>query len=116
MLVVEDEPLLRDLLREALQAGGYTVLVARDGVEALQIADEQAGAIQLLVTDVVMPGFTGCELADQLAPSRPRMKVLFISGYNDGPSLPRLGPGSGFLGKPFGPDMLLRKVRALLDV
>jgi two-component system cell cycle sensor histidine kinase/response regulator CckA len=117
VLVVEDEAMLREMLRETLERHGHRVLVARDGTEALQIADEETAAIQLLVSDVVMPGFTGLQLAEQLAPTRPEMRFLFISGYTDGASLHRglPGPGPAFLSKPFSPEALLRKVREVLD-
>ncbi len=117
VLLVEDEAVLRGLLHETLASCGYRVLVARDAAEALQMADEHAGPIHLLVTDVIMPGFTGVEAAAQLRPTRPEMKVLFISGYADAASVQRgmIGAGPAFLSKPFTPDTLLRKVHALLD-
>jgi PAS domain S-box-containing protein len=117
VLLVEDAESLRELLREALETNGYTVLVARDGAEALQIAAAHAGPIHMLVTDVIMPGMSGPKIVDLLAPRRPEMKVLFVSGYSD-ESLTRhglVGPGRAFLSKPFGPEVLLRKVRESLD-
>jgi PAS domain S-box-containing protein len=117
ILVAEDEPMLREVVREALAGEGYRVLLARDAAEALQTADEHQGEIHLLLSDVVMPGFTGVDVAEQLRPTRPRMKVLFISGYADAPMLQwgRIGVRPAFLGKPFGSGQLLRKVRAVLD-
>jgi len=91
--------------------------VARDGAEALQIAAAHTGPIQLMVTDVIMPGMTGPSIVDLVAPTRPEMKVLFVSGYSD-ESVTRLGlagPGRAFLSKPFGPEVLLRRVRESLD-
>jgi PAS domain S-box-containing protein len=117
VLLVEDEPSLRDLLSEVLGDNGYSVLVARSGAEAVEIAAKHAGAIQIMVTDVIMPGMTGPKIAELVAPTRPEMKVLFMSGYSD-ESVTRhglVGPGRAFLSKPFGPDVLLRRVRESLD-
>jgi DNA-binding response OmpR family regulator len=117
VLLVEDAESLRELLREALETNGYTVLVARDGAEAMQIAAAHAGPIHIVVTDVIMPGMSGPKIVDLLAPRRPEMKVLFVSGYSD-ESLTRhglVGPGRAFLSKPFGPEVLLRRVRESLD-
>ena len=117
VLLVEDEASLRELLREALEANGYSVLVAREGAEALRIAEAHAGAIQIMVTDVVMPGMIGPKIVELVAQTRPTMKVLYISGYSD-ESVVRhglVGPGRAFLSKPFGPEVLLRRVREALD-
>jgi two-component system cell cycle sensor histidine kinase/response regulator CckA len=117
VLLVEDEASLREMLREALEANGYFVLVAQDGAEALQIAEAHAGPIQIMVTDVIMPGMTGPKIVELVEQIRPEMKVLYISGYSD-ESVVRhglIGPGRAFLGKPFGPEALLRKVRETLD-
>jgi PAS domain S-box-containing protein len=117
VLLVEDDPMLRDMLRETLEGHGYNVILARDGVEALRAHDEHAGAIQLLVSDVVMPGRSGLQVAELLASTRTDMKVLFISGYSDPASLRRgmIGSRFAFLSKPFAPDVFLRRVRTLLD-
>jgi two-component system cell cycle sensor histidine kinase/response regulator CckA len=117
VLLVEDETSLREMLREVLETNGYSVLGARDGAEALQMAAAHSGPIQLMVTDVIMPGMTGPRLADLFAPTRPGMKVLFVSGYSD-ESVARYGliaPGRAFLSKPFGPEVFLRRVRESLD-
>jgi two-component system cell cycle sensor histidine kinase/response regulator CckA len=117
VLLVEDEASLRELLHEALEANGYSVLVARDGAEALKIADAHAGPIPIMVTDVIMPGMTGPKIVDLVAQTRPGIKVLYISGYSD-ESVVRhglIGPGRAFLSKPFGPEILLRRVRESLD-
>ena len=93
------------------------MLVAASGHEALRLAEQQAGAIHLLVTDVVMPGMSGCEVALLLAPTHPTMKVLYLSGYTD-ESVVRHGilePGVAFLQKPFTAETLARKVREVLD-
>jgi PAS domain S-box-containing protein len=117
VLLVEDEESLREMLREILDANGYSVLVARDGAEALRMSAAHAGPIQLMVTDVIMPGITGPRVAELVAEARPETKVLFVSGYSD-ESVTRhglLGPGRTFLSKPFGPELLLRRVRESLD-
>jgi PAS domain S-box-containing protein len=117
VLLVEDESSLRELLREVLETNGYMVLAARDGSEALRIAGEHVGLIEMMVTDVIMPGMTGPRIADLIAPSRPTMKVLFISGYSDQSATRHglVGPGRAFLSKPFGAEALLRHVRQSLD-
>jgi CheY-like chemotaxis protein len=117
VLLVEDEPALRELILLTLQKYGYTVLEAADAVSAMQIAEQHQGKIQLLVTDVVMPGIGGRELATRLARLRPEMKVLYISGYPDQAILHRgmLEPGLAFLQKPFTAADLTRKVREVLD-
>jgi len=117
ILLVEDEESLRELLREALEDNGYSVLVARDGAEALQIAEAQDGPTPLLLCDVVMPGMTGPQIVDLIARMKPDLKVLFISGHSE-EAVARhglTGPGRAFLGKPFGLDTMLRCVRELLD-
>jgi CheY-like chemotaxis protein len=117
VLLIEDDPALRNLLSETLEGGGYTVLVADGGAKALEIAAEYPGAIQLVVTDVIMPGLTGRQAAQEIQAGRPEVRILFISGYTD-EAIARHGllePGVNFLAKPFTPDALLRKVRAVLD-
>jgi len=117
VLLIEDDESLRDLLSEILEGAGYTVLVADDGVEALHIADEYAGAIPLIVTDVIMPGLTGRQAADQIKSARSEVEILFISGYTN-EAIGKHGvlePGAQFLSKPFTPTDLLRKVRDVLD-
>jgi CheY-like chemotaxis protein len=117
ILLVEDEESLRDVVRESLQAFGYTLLEARHGGEALLIAESHAGPIHLLLTDVIMPTMNGAELARQLTLLRPDMNVLFVSGYTDEAIVHHgvLGPGTAFLQKPFSPDQVVRKVREVLD-
>jgi PAS domain S-box-containing protein len=117
ILLIEDEPSLRGLLCETLEGAGYTVLVANGGEEALRISAEYAGAIQLVVTDVIMPGLTGRQAAETIKQARSEVQVLFISGYV-GDALARHGvfePQAKLLGKPFTADALLRKVREVLD-
>ncbi len=117
VLLVEDEASLREMLREVLEASGYSALVARDGTEARQLAEAHSGPIQIMVTDVIMPGMTGPKIAELVAPRRPGMKILYISGYSD-ESIVRhglMGPGRAFLSKPFGPELFLRRIRESLD-
>ncbi|MEX2156899.1 MAG: ATP-binding protein [Gemmatimonadales bacterium] len=117
VLVVEDEPAVLTLSRRALETQGYVVLAAADGAAALRVVERHGGTIHLLLTDVVMPGLSGRELADQLQARRPGIRVLYMSGY-PGDAVVQHGtllPGSAFLQKPFSPDGLARKVRDVLD-
>src|SRR5205085_1969571 len=99
------------LVYEVLQSRGYRVLTAKDALEAIPLEENFAGRIDLLVTDVVMPGMGGRELAQHLAATRPETKVLFISGYTEDALLRALHseakPGTGFLQKPFALEDLL---------
>jgi len=117
ILLVEDDHAVRVLARSVLQAHGYTVLEASQGKEALFLSGQHEGPIHLMVTDTVMPGMSGRDLAERLKPSRPNMKVLFMSGYTDKAIVHHgeLVPGTAFLQKPFTPDALARKVREVLD-
>ena len=117
VLVVEDEEGVRQLTRMFLEQRGYRVLEARNGAEALEIAAAHAGTIHLLVTDMIMPGMRGRELAEELCTLRPQLKVLYVSGYTDGSIVEsgELEPGSAFLEKPFSSDSLARKVRQVLN-
>jgi len=117
ILVVEDEDAVRSMVREALEARGYRVLVARNGVEALDLAGRYGDYIDLLVTDVIMPQMNGAELAQRLARLRPGLRVLFVSGYTDDAVI-RVGvleQRTAFLQKPFSLDVLGRTVRDVLD-
>ncbi len=117
VLLVEDAAPVRSLARRSLEACGYTVVDAPDGPTALDVAARHRGGIDLLVTDVVMPRMSGRELAERLALARPRMKVLYTSGYTDDAMVRRgvLTAGVAFLQKPFVPETLARKVREVLD-
>ena len=117
VLLVEDEEMLRALAREVLEESGYRVLAAGGGEEALRVAGAHDGAIHLLLTDVVMPGMSGRAVAEQLASSRPGMKVLYTSGYTDDAVFQRgvLPEGTAFIAKPFTTEGLTRKVREILD-
>jgi PAS domain S-box-containing protein len=116
VLLVEDEKDVRLLVRHVLEANGYCVLEAKDGASALEVCGRHGGGISMMITDVVMTGMSGRELANRLLVSRPGMKVLFISGYAYDPAGCNLDidPGS-FLQKPFLPEQFLFKIRELLN-
>jgi CheY-like chemotaxis protein len=117
VLLAEDDPAVRALSRHALRAGGYKVLEAGDGAEAVRVAEVYLRPIHLLVTDVVMPGVGGRELAARLLALHPETKVLFVSGYPDD-AVVRQGireEQAHFLQKPFSADSLAQKVREVLD-
>jgi two-component system cell cycle sensor histidine kinase/response regulator CckA len=117
ILLVEDEASLRGLVRECLEAAGYTVLEARHGVEALEISDRHPGPVHLLVTDVVMPLMSARELVEAARASRPEIRVLYMSGYTDDAVVLTgvLAANIPFLQKPFTDLMLARRVREVLD-
>jgi two-component system cell cycle sensor histidine kinase/response regulator CckA len=117
ILLVEDEPSVRTLMRDELRKLGYRVVEAKNGVEACLLATQQAASLQLLLTDVVMPGMGGRELAQHLTVIKPDLRTLFISGYMDdvGIMAGQEEGTSSFLQKPFTPEVLGRAVRNLLD-
>jgi two-component system, cell cycle sensor histidine kinase and response regulator CckA len=117
ILLVEDEPSVRMLVRDELRKLGYRVVEAKNGVEACLLATQQAGSLHLLLTDVVMPGMGGRELAQHLSVIKPDLRTLFISGYMDdvGIMTGQEEGTSSFLQKPFTPEVLARAVRSLLD-
>jgi two-component system cell cycle sensor histidine kinase/response regulator CckA len=108
---------VRSVAREVLQIVGYTVVEAASGEEALQRAAQHPGTIQLLLTDVVMPGMSGRELAERLILADPTLGVLYLSGYTDEAIAHHgvLEAGIELLHKPFTPEMLARRVREVLD-
>jgi PAS domain S-box-containing protein len=114
ILVVEDEEDVRRLAVRALERQGYRVLEASCGDDALVLSKEP---IHMMLTDVVMPGMSGCQLADRLTPFHPKMKVLYMSGYTDNAIVHRgvLEEGVNYIQKPFTIDKLMRKVREALD-
>jgi len=116
ILLVEDEESLRKLTRTILVEAGYIVLDAHDAACALQLSTETGDAIDLLLTDVVMPGMSGRQLADELSPRRPEMRVLYMSGYTDGAVAAHgaLESGISVLHKPFTRDQLVRRVEDAL--
>ena len=117
LLVVEDQEEVRKLTKRVLEARGYTVLAARNGAEALEIVAQHPSKIHLMITDVVMPGMNGRELAQHARARRSYLKVLYVSGYTGEAVLQHrlLEPGVAFLQKPFTPDVLARKTREVLD-
>ena len=117
ILVVEDEPVVRRLARMALEEVGYSVVEASDGGDALALLRRDGSAVQLVLSDVVMPGMGGQELARILRDHRPELPLLFMSGYQGEDVTDRglLEPGAAFIQKPFAPHELARRVRALLD-
>jgi two-component system, cell cycle sensor histidine kinase and response regulator CckA len=117
VLVVEDEAGVRNLVSHVLRRHGYTVLEASHGEEALSLVDQYAGAIDLLVTDMIMPVMSGRQLADLLTAKQEGLKVVYMSGYvhPEGDQPPRGNGRRAFLQKPFKPDVLARMVREVLD-
>jgi CheY-like chemotaxis protein len=112
ILLAEDEESLRNLTKLLLEADGYTVLQAANGAAALEVAAAYAGQIELLITDIIMPGMQGRELAMHLQRQRPKLKVLYTTGYAD--SNLTLDVHSRVIEKPFTPDTLSRTVRTVL--
>jgi CheY-like chemotaxis protein len=116
ILIVEDQSQVRSLVRRVLQQWGYLTLEASSAYEGLTLLKDHTDPIELMITDVVMPGMTGVRLAEEVKRTRPEIKVLFMSGYthseidHDG----RLHDGVEFIQKPFTPDALAAKVRAVL--
>jgi CheY-like chemotaxis protein len=117
VLVVEDAASVRLVTRQVLERYGYAVLEAPDGETALRLAAKHHGPIRLLLTDIVMPGLSGQQLAGQLAHLRPEMKVLYVSGYGDRAVVQHgiLASEVAYLQKPFTPETLARRVRDVLD-
>jgi CheY-like chemotaxis protein len=118
ILLAEDEPSVRELATRILSDKGYQVYPAPDGNEALKIVqDDPRRKVHLLLTDVVMPGMSGKDVADHLRLSTPDIKILFISGYTDDAIVHHgvLDEGVNFIQKPFTPEGLARKVREVLD-
>ncbi|HET7791236.1 MAG TPA: PAS domain-containing protein [Gemmatimonadales bacterium] len=117
ILLAEDDPAVRAIAREILDRAGYTVLLAPSGQQALDAAKQFPGEIHLLMTDVVMPGMSGRQLAEALLAVRPGVRALFTSGYTDDVVLRHgvLEEGVPYLQKPFTADALARKVREVLD-
>jgi CheY-like chemotaxis protein len=117
VLLVEDDAAVRALTRQVLAGLGYTTLVAGDGSEAVRLAEGHGGAIDLLVTDVVLPEMGGRKVAERLRPVRPGLRVLYVSGYTDDAVVRHgiLEDQVHFLSKPFSPAVLAQKVREVLD-
>jgi CheY-like chemotaxis protein len=117
ILLVEDDERVRAIGQTILQTHGYTILEARNAKEALHLARKHQGPIHLLLTDVVMPGLSGPELAESLTSIRPDTKVLYTSGYTDKVRAHHtlIGRSNAFLQKPFTPETLTCKVREVLN-
>jgi PAS domain S-box-containing protein len=116
VLLVEDEPRLRSLLYEVLSRSGYQVYEAANGLDAVRLAADSSMHLDLLLTDLVMPGLGGLELALRLQAQRPGLRVLFMSGYSaEAPSINTGKLGENFLQKPFEPSTLTTRVREVLD-
>ena len=113
---MEDESALRRIAERLLREAGYTILSAPNGAEALRIAGEHSGPIQLVLTDVIMPGMTGAAFAERLLQIHPAARVLFMSGHSDGVFDGRRGLNGGthFIGKPFSSAQLKLKIREVL--
>ena len=116
VLLVEDAPMIRRLAREIMLRAGYTVIEAGDAEQALSLSEKQ-GQIDVLLTDLIMPGPSGVELAEQLRTARPEVRVLYMSGYTDNAIVRNgmLGASEAFLQKPFTPEELLRKLRHVIE-
>lgn len=116
LLLVEDEPAVRKLLAKVIEKGGYRVLSAPDGASALELARSNPEPINLLLTDLVMPGMGGRELAETLAAERPGINIVYMSGYSDDVLFQegKLDEGVAFIHKPFRPDALLELLQQIL--
>ncbi len=118
ILLVEDEDVLRELLRELLEFKGYSVLEACNGQEAMQVSEAHEGKVDLLLTDVVMPKMSGNDLAEAMRKFHPGLKIIFMSGYTGDSSFSVLealdGGNVDFLQKPFRMKMLEEKVLEML--
>jgi two-component system, cell cycle sensor histidine kinase and response regulator CckA len=116
ILLVEDEEEVRGLIRDELRKLGYRIVEARNGIEACLVATPHMGKLKLLLTDIVMPGMSGTELARHLRVIKPELKLLFISGYTDDVGIGAGDLASAYLQKPFTPEALASSVRELLDM
>jgi len=117
ILLVDDEDTVRRFGARTLEKAGFRVVAASTGADAIVSCDEHGDAIDLLLTDVMMPGINGRDLAELLLARRPSLRVLFMSGYAEDVLASDVGlvPGAAFLGKPFKPKVLVAKVREVLD-
>jgi two-component system cell cycle sensor histidine kinase/response regulator CckA len=117
VLLVEDEPSVRSFVQRALEQAGFAVIDAPHPEAALQIVEKHAGSIDLILSDVVMPGMSGRLMAERLAIWHPEARVLFMSGYIDDPLARQKTAANdvGFLQKPFTPAVLIERVCAVLN-
>ena len=114
ILLVDDEQAVRSIVLRILTRANYRVLEAENGEAALKIADEHKGAIDLVITDMFMPGLRGPEVVQRLAPKRPGLRALFMSGYADQDARTGVPAGANFLNKPFSGGELAAAVEAVL--
>ncbi len=116
ILVVEDDDAVRRMTLEFLKIRGYSLIEARSATDAIQLVERREENIDLVLTDVVMPGMKGRELVNRLEKIRPSLKVLYMSAYteDDAVNIGILSPGTSFIEKPFSPDQLAAKVREVL--
>ena len=116
ILLVEDDPIVRHVVRLLLELEGDVILEAKDGDDAMTVLAGYDGPLDLLLTDVMMPGLSGAEVCDRVRARRPGLPTLFISGFYPEAVFPdqRLPPGSAFLAKPFMPEELVEAVDGLL--
>lgn len=117
VLLVEDDDAVRAVTSRALLRFGYTVLAAEGGPQALKLIEEHGETIDLLLTDIMMPGMNGVEVARRVVEKRPGIRVFFMSGYADQDLVRQglLAPETHFIQKPFTPFELVERVRAILD-
>jgi DNA-binding NtrC family response regulator len=117
VLLLEDEDLVRSAVQRILKSRGYRVLATRTPEEARDACESHRGEIDLLLSDVVLPGVSGPDIAKELVSLRPNLKVVFMSGFTDHGIVRQglLDPGVHFIQKPFAPAVLAKKVRAVLD-
>lgn len=117
LLIVDDEPTIRKMLRDIISPHGYQILEAGSGEEALELCDNPAQGIDLMLTDVVMKGMNGKQLAEKMATVRPATQILYMSGYTEDIIIDKgiVAPGIKLIAKPFSPVELLTRVRAVLD-
>ena len=115
LLLVEDEQPVRESVRRLLEWQGYTVLEASSGTDALQLYESNEEGIDLVVTDLIMPGMSGQELVDQLRARRPELRALFMSGYADQPSNGAVRGGTAYVEKPFTGEVLMQRLREVLE-
>jgi CheY-like chemotaxis protein len=118
ILLVDDEDIVRALTRQILEGGGYEIIEARNGIEALSVFEKPGCKIDLMITDVEMPQMGGRELAKRLATKHPSTRILFTTGYLDDETIrsDEQEFGTNFIEKPFTPESLTQKVRELLDI
>jgi two-component system cell cycle sensor histidine kinase/response regulator CckA len=114
ILLVDDEQSVRAIVLKILRRAHYNVLEAENGEAALRIAESHPGKIDLVLTDMFMPGLRGPEVVERLAPTRPGLRALFMSGYADQDARTGVPPGANFLNKPFSGQELAKAVESVL--